>query len=508
MPKPVQNDELVVNNSAASNADRKKAARRLGKESPKEAKRDPDTIVYPEFSGGMKTGDDPLTASDCKKFLGWTVQKQDDGETVTHDTEGKPIKCVNNANNRPFDNSLADKLAQEILRGKWRINGETIIIGQKGSVLSGQHRMIGLIRAVELWSKDRDKYSEWETEPVIETMLAVGVSEDDAVVNTIDTGKTRSLSDVIYRSNYFGDVSNSDRKMLAKACDSAVKFFWDRTGVGDAYSIFRTHAEALDLLDRHKKLISCVKHCYEENVANRIGNLVGVGTASTLCYLMASCKTKHEKYYGADVRSEKNLDFSELDAAKEFWMELSKDKSKLQVVRDVLAEMQEAGGDAGVSFSERLALVIKAWQAGDAPKLSALRLKYHTDEDKVRHLEEFPILGGIDIGEDEPDEVILADEDEENDEQDGEDPTPEEIEERKTKIRSKGEAPSKKATKLPKDGDEVWVKDNPKEDAWFGTLISTKKGPSGTTVAKVRFQSNQKQYDVKYDCLSLENPNE
>ena len=499
MPKPVQNDELVSKNSAASKKDQRKAQKRLDKTNPKKS----GDVVYAEFSGSLKSGDDALTGDEAKKLLGWTVQPKEDGETLTFDGASKPVKCVNNSNNRPFNSSWADTLAQEILRGRWRANGETIIIGQRGAVLSGQHRLIALIRAVELWKADRDKYPFWKTEPTIDTVLSTGVEEDDVVVNTIDTGKTRSLSDVIYRSDYFGTVSNSDRKGLAKVAESAVRFFWDRTGVADAYDISRTHAEALDMLNRHPKLVTFVKHIYQENAANKIGKLIPVGTAAALCYFMAVSKTEPKAYYEADVREEESLDFSEEDTATGFWAELAKDKSKLGVVRDVLAEMYDQSGDAGVSFSERLALVIKAWHAGDSVKAATLKLEYHKDEDGIKHLAEFPLVGGIDRGVDGDDQVILGDEDEEEDEEDGDE---DDGEETPKKPAAKGKASAKR---MPKDGDEVWVLPSKKsEEPWFGTLISTKQSPGGKTIAKVRFQSNQKQYDVDYDSLSFEKPGE
>ena len=489
MPKPVQNDEALAQNTAASNKDRRKAQKRLDKSSPKKS----GDVIYSEFSGSLKSGDDALTGDDAKKLLGWTVQPKEDGETLTFDGASKPVKCVNNTTNRPFVSSWADTLAQEILRGRWRANGETIIIGKRGAVLSGQHRLIALIRAVELWNADRDKYPFWKTEPTIDTVLSTGVEEEDVVVNTIDTGKTRSLSDVIFRSDYFGEVSNADRKALARVAESAVRLFWDRTGVGDAYDISRTHAESLDLLDRHRKLVTYAKHLYQENAGNKIGRLIPVGTATALCYFMATSKTDPKSYYETDVRIESNLDFSEEDAANTFWVEIAKDKSRLNVVLEVLAEMHDQGGDAGVSFSERLALTIKAWNAGDAVKAANLRLEYHKDEDGIKHLAEFPLVGGIDRGVDGDDEVILGDEDEES----------EEVAEPK----AKGKA-TKKSTRMPKDGDEVWViPSKASEEPWFGTLMSTRQS-LGKTIASVRFQTNGKKYDVDYESLSLDKPNE
>ncbi|WP_230684294.1 hypothetical protein, partial [Streptococcus pneumoniae] len=77
------------------------------------------------------------------------------------DLEGNKIRLKNNNTNRPFRKSLAIRYANEMLRRKWSLNGETIIFDSKDMCQSGQHRLVGLILAEQM-RKDDDQKEEWE----------------------------------------------------------------------------------------------------------------------------------------------------------------------------------------------------------------------------------------------------------------------------------------------------------------------------------------------------------
>lgn len=491
MPKVTEVEETTPETSVVPTKGKKKAKKGS---TPSEAVH--KEAVYPDLSGDFRVGDSALTADEAKTFLGWEIVPKGGGESLLVDKLDNQIRCNNNGNNRPFNQHWAETLAQEILRKRWQTNGETVIIGEYGSVLSGQHRLIGLVLAVQGWEADKDKYHEWADEPTMETMLAVGVKEDDATVNTIDTGRPRSLTDVIFRSEYFKGMSSTDRKACSRCCEHAVRLIWDRTGVADAFNLTRTHAEALDMLNRHLRLLECVKHIYTENVQSSISQVLSVGYAAAVCYLMATSDSDPQKYYEADVRDESLLDFSKLEDSQEFWINVA--QGKFPALTSTLASMINAGGEGGITIRERLALIVNAWNCGSKVTTSGLALKYHTDDDGIKTLTSMPTVGGIDKGEIPDDVVILGDEEDESDDV---------AEHVKKKVSAKKVKPAKAEKRLPTDGDEVWVLPTRKgEVAWFGTLVSTKKGLDGKTVASVRFQKKNRNYDVAYESLSLEEP--
>src|SRR5262245_23709034 len=114
-------------------------------------------ILYPEVTVRMCLGENPLTVEQARQLLGWEEETAGVQFGPRHLVEvsrlvGRKIRCSNNINNRPIYKSDIESLQQEILRKRWRLNGETIIIGQSGLVLNGQHTLLGLILAEMEWA--------------------------------------------------------------------------------------------------------------------------------------------------------------------------------------------------------------------------------------------------------------------------------------------------------------------------------------------------------------------
>lgn len=390
-------------------------------------------VVYPEFEVVIyrdAAGDSPLNASMAKEYLGWEAESAGTSgvkfgnDFLLKDCNGKKIRCYNNTINRPFYPWLAQMWAREILNGNWCLNGETIIIGRSGQVLAGQHRLVALILAEQMWMKDREEYPYWKTGPTIDVLVVRGVDEEDKVVNTIDTAKPRDFSDVLYRSELFSNLLPNQRLTTAKACESALKLLWVRVG-GRAHTGIakRTHAESMDFINHHPKLVDCVRHIMEENgKSNRIkSRYLSSGYAAGLMYLMGCAGSNPIEYWHAEHPSDEALDWSQWDRAKRFWVLLAKGDATIEPVHEKIAEIMEEGSG---TVAERCAVLAKAWLCyadGDKITTDDLSLEYHISEEGQRRLINVPSLGGLD----------QAAPDEENEP----DPTPEEIEERKEQIR-------------------------------------------------------------------------
>ncbi len=366
-------------------------------------------IVYPQVKVTLRAGANPMNQEDAKKILGWT---EVDKEPLFTDLNGKKIACSNNVGNRPFSRANADTVQQQVLRKRWKLNGETMILGESGLCLSVQHRLIGFILACQEWSLHPDKWPLWTTEPTMDCILVFGISEDDETVNTLDTGKTRSLTDVIYRSEYFKGMPSKDRKQVARLCDYAVRLLWHRTGAQDAFAPRRTHAESLDFINKHPRILECVKHIFEENGegedGNKIGKWLSPGCASAMLYLMGCAKSNSKDYYTADQRSESLLTW-DFDTAADFWSLLAGGSKELNAVQVAIKKLLQEG--AG-SLNERLAIICKAWHSKlkhGTVRLNDLSLSYSTFED-VKTLIDAPTVGGIDRGD--PGETDTEDDDE------------------------------------------------------------------------------------------------
>ncbi len=324
-----------------------------------------------------------LTVEESKEIIGWEVT-EDKSKAVITDLEGNMIKLGNNLRNRPlYLKTNVERIIEELLGGHWEFNGETIIIGKTGLVLNGQHSLVGHILAEQkraiYYAEDKDNQwvRFWGDRPVtMKKMVVYGVEETDKVVNTMDTCKPRSLTDVIYRSSYFEGLDEKTRRTVSNMTENAIKILWYRTGWTDNQMVKqRTHAEMLDFLDRHKKLLECVQHIYEENqseaIKDPIGRYIGPGMAAGILYMMASSSSDGDEYRHMDPPSEMKskmkpqLDWTNWDKACEFWTLLASggddEKTGFDVLRKSLSKLQNADYKAPLIFT--ISTLAKAWEA-------------------------------------------------------------------------------------------------------------------------------------------------
>jgi hypothetical protein len=366
-------------------------------------------VIYEKRSVKVCEGEKSLTGDQAKKLLGWTLemgQLKFNSEYLLKDTAGNKVRCLNNINNRPLYSSVWQTLMQEVLRRRWRFNGEPIIIGKTGLILNGQHTLVALVMAVEEWEKNKERWAEsWPTEPTLEKLVVFGVDEDDAVVNTMDTCKPRSLADVIYRSEFFSSMNTKDRRSAARIADYAVRMLWHRTGAGmDAFAPRRTHAESLDFINRHPKLLECIKHVYIENGTENLSQLLSLGYLSALMYLMGSCTTERENeektgYSQVTTPSESQLNWDMWDMVNDYIVLLASGNEDVKPVRTAIAAL---AADGLGSVQARCAVLIKGWNifsCGDTIDPDGLALSWVEHEDGSKVLAECPIVGGIDLGE-------------------------------------------------------------------------------------------------------------
>ena len=446
--------------------------------------------LYPKIEVQLCVGKEALTSDKAKKLLGW---EETEAAPLLKDANGKGIACVNNTSNRPFYPGLCRLYKQEHLRKRWRLNGETIIIGKTGQVLEGQHSLVALVLAVQEYEADPELHVQfWDAEPIMEKLVVFGIAEDDETVNTINSGKSRSLTDVLYRSEFFANSTIKNRRKLAKIADYAVRFLWVRTGVPT--TLRRTHFESVDFLIRHRKLVECVQHIFDEEKGNKnlISQYISPGCASGLLYLMSACKSDVKKYNLVDPPTEETLDFESWAKACDFWTELALGSKEFGQLKKVMTDLRNR--DGSISLAEQCALIVKAWNCwliGQPITSKSIRLKYETDDDDFQTLAECPSVGGIDLGDPTADEE--------------EDPTPEEIRERKTAEDNKRKAKKKKSkTKTTpfNFGDSVWVKDD--DGSWQGKIKGSYSGSAGL-VAEIEDAAG-KVYHLAMDTLQAEEP--
>lgn len=388
------------------------------------------SVKYPTRTAEVRlveTGN-PIDAALAKELLGWEELEDSADNYLLIDENGKKVQCVNNAHNRPFNETWARTLAQDILNGHWRDNGEAIVIGKSGQVLSAQHRLVGLVLADQLWRGKNAPHwkSKSSTPPVIESTLSLGVSEEPATIRTLDNVRPRTLSDVLYtEEDVFGKLSAAARKEAIRNLDYAIRFLWNRTGQSNpsygSFTSYRTHSESLEFLDRHPRVAKIVEHITGINEKPKMkdedGKVVtgpapitqvagSAGVAAGIEYL-AGCSASDEDqvaaYHQAEPPAEKRgkkdlLDWSLLEKALAFFEELPQMEQIREVMIDLLPAME---GDLKVSQAVKAAVLVKAWEhyKEDRP-FTAEDITPETVVDGFgnRILAESPTLGGIDDG--------------------------------------------------------------------------------------------------------------
>lgn len=368
-----------------------------------ESKRPPKKtdIVYPEITVSIFDDKSPLDLATAKELLGWQEESENVkfGKTYLFKMpiSGAKVRCNHNVTNRIFYPNVAQDWMLEILRRKWKLNGESMIVDRLGYCQDCQHRLVGLAWAVEAWQKDPAKWHQFwgDTEPYMTGILVTGIVEDDDTINTIGTGKPRSITDVVYRSPYFSDMGVRDRKRASRVLANSVDLLWHRTSAADdSFAPRRPHSETLDFIARHERLLECSHHIYSERES--LKKLVTLGYSAGLLYLMGCSNSNLDEYI--KTGDESNLDWKHWDKACDYWVLISQQADKVKAVIGALTTGDAPLLAGGLKRAYVNATLINGWLAfvRNKPITAKVTPKLIEDADGVPQLKETPSCGGID----------------------------------------------------------------------------------------------------------------
>jgi len=438
----------------------------------------------------------PITADDAKAILGWTTE-EDAGKEFGTDYALKlgkvKVRFKNNPTNRPFRMTLAKRYANEMLRNKWALNGETIIIDRKENIQSAQHRLVAVILAEELRKADVEdaKRYGWRGPLSIEGIIVRGISDRKDVVDTLDIGQKRTLGDVIFRNHSFKGVKEKGQKQLATILAGATRLCWLRAGgkaVSDAPHF--PHSEALDFVEDHPGLIESVRFVFEEEggtgaEGKRLSCDISLAYAAGLHFLMTSAKTNPEAY-----DEDGTVDDSLRSKADDFWVGFASgaglDKgSPILSLKNALKRIDASGA---IGRDEIIGTVINAFNLWlDGKKAASVKdVKVKKTKDKK--------TGKLVIA-DHPRLDVVREAPEEDD-------APEEA---PVKDEVKKGKKSKKGWEV---GNQAWVKEEDGEH-WFGTIvevIEVDPDAGGGTMFELKADLDGKQYEAKPSQLVLNKP--
>lgn len=447
----------------------------------------------------------PVSQEEMKEMLGWMEEREGDEwgqEYAFKDVNGKKVRLKHNDTNRPLRRTLALRYANDMLRGEWKVNGETMIRDRHGKFQSGQHRAIGFIFACQLHVKDRSKWKEYvgTKEPVFEGIFVCGISEKKEIADTLDIGQKRSLGDVLFRNRTFGNVKEKEQQVLANALAGAARLVWLRTGgqtVSDAPHF--PHSEALNFLKQHETIQEEVNYLITEEggrgaEGKRISRYVSIPYAAAFCYLMGTCKTNPEKFV---EQGSPALDFKFRERARKFWALFAagtgfEKGDSILVLRETLVNLTKSGSADRDLVCGLIASAWNHWVDGKKATAKELMPSRRKNDLGKMVIVDMPRVGGLD--------VAVVDTSVPNEE--GEDKATV-VEKKSTKGEPPIAAKKKKAVKKsdgPDVGEWVWVTSED-GDPWRGQ-IETVEGET----AHVRAEADSELYEVDLEATSPDRP--
>lgn len=317
----------------------------------------------------------------AKELLGWRDAKKTDVPAFR--LNGENVVLANNKHNRPFSLGLAKKYSDQMFRGEWAgqwnspsktCNGETIIIDSKGMIASAAHRLVGLVLAeterqkIETMGQTDFLKEKGIRGPItFPAILVKGV--DPASADTNDTGKNRSLGDVLFRRDEFKgkELSDSARKRLSRELAVAVRLVWLRLRgerVDRGTKLY--HPEAVEFLEQHPLLHEAVLHVWNEEggtgaEGRKISSYISLGYAAGLLYLAAFSKSSREDYEEGtlDLGSKTGL----WDKVEKFWVFFAQDLHEKDNVIKWLHKALEKNQTSEAKYSRDAlcTLVTRAW---------------------------------------------------------------------------------------------------------------------------------------------------
>lgn len=159
-----------------------------------------------------------------------------------------------NKSNRPVRRKHVAFLADEIRRGNWKVNGQSIIIAENEDILDGQHRLMAVI----------------ESGKSIETLVIYGVERE--AFSTIDTGAVRTSSDALFL--HFKDLPACTVQCVATAAQWCCRMERGYLLMRDRLS----NTDVISYVQKHLSLLQCAETIQTFPRENRPLSL-GIGCA-------------------------------------------------------------------------------------------------------------------------------------------------------------------------------------------------------------------------------------
>lgn len=232
---------------------------------------------------------------------------------------------VGKFHNRRLDTPLVERISGDIKAGKWLVDGNAIRFDSDGNILDGQHRLQAIIKANKK----------------VESFVIHGLSSE--VINTIDTGRIRTTSDILHFNGY---LNTNALNTCARWYTSWLKESGDlNTNKFMHFKKRISSAEILGILREYPDMVGAVSRF---SGCRNIAKLMGVGTAAFLYMVFNEISPTHAESFFNQMESGANLE----------------EGSPVLTLRTALFDkraMKQTAGSMGILY--KIAFSIRAWNA-------------------------------------------------------------------------------------------------------------------------------------------------
>lgn len=249
-----------------------------------------------------------------------------------------------NTINRSLRAGLVERIARDIRNGNWKQNGATIRIAESGALLDGQHRLFAVVEA-------------GITVPMI---VLEGLDED--VMDTIDTGASRTYADYLVAGKRTGGNANYVQAV------ARLWFWYERVRPGTLGSVTPTFAELDEVMKEHPEIADRVREVGNMKMAKRLMS------ASGLMFVYDAAYQSNPTLAQMWLHTIDTGDAGVNDPAK--------------VLRDRMVAAQIASASKGkLDRMQQLILIIKSWNAYSSNQALKRLVVGETDMPEIRGLQ-------------------------------------------------------------------------------------------------------------------------
>lgn len=267
----------------------------------------------------------------------------DDDQTVTSISETIAPETAErmlgrNTNNRSVSRRQVDLFARDMKRGAWKVNGEAIKFSRTGRLLDGQHRLLACVKSGRPFT----------------TLVIRGLP--DEVQQTMDSGKTRTLGNVLQLR---GETQSTPLAAMTRAVYVADQLGLEAAAQNDLHP---TNGELVEFLETTPQLRTLLSAAQSFN--GRSNGLLPPSMFAALWWTLAHVDTGDANRFFEHLATGADLEQG----------------SPILALRAALFDMKTRGSRANRAGRRRIAvLTVKAWNKWRAGK-TVKHLRYGGDE--------------------------------------------------------------------------------------------------------------------------------